>query len=240
MTRPWHWYKVCGACFLQFLPAGLEEGLLAWNSVGQCRDFMWFLIPSLSHVLWGEQTPSLSEVFCRSCIERAVLTCEPVCPTCRAPMTKDLQLLGPAKLLLVQQYCWKQIVLYSETLLKTGCSFWDDSWRCCGSIMHFSVRPNLVVRSLLNELHVRCVHPGCYWTGRWDERPVHSTHCLARELILMQAACLKWNTSQKSTDKCAHTQTVIVSTQLTMRGCFLRVIRSDTGCGCWSIHSKGC
>ena len=45
-----------------------------------------------------------------------------------------------------------------------------------------------MVSSLLNELHVRCVHPGCYWTGRWDERALHSSHCLARELLLMQAA----------------------------------------------------
>eukprot|EP00438_Fugacium_kawagutii_P024818 Skav205720 [mRNA] locus=scaffold1496:67073:73348:+ [translate_table: standard] len=47
-------------------------------------------------------------------------------------------------------------------------------------------KPNLVVSSLLNELQVRCVHPGCYWTGRWDERPLHVSHCLGRELILMQ------------------------------------------------------
>mmetsp|Transcript_6139 Transcript_6139/g.11265 ORF Transcript_6139/g.11265 Transcript_6139/m.11265 type:complete len:236 (-) Transcript_6139:37-744(-) len=48
------------------------------------------------------------------------------------------------------------------------------------------LQPSLVVSSLLNELHVRCMYPGCYWTGRHDDRPAHHAHCMAREMLLTQ------------------------------------------------------
>ncbi|CAJ1355101.1 unnamed protein product [Effrenium voratum] len=48
------------------------------------------------------------------------------------------------------------------------------------------LQPSLVVGSLLSELHVRCMQPGCYWTGRRDERPAHGMQCLAKELGKIQ------------------------------------------------------
>ena len=111
------------------------------------------------------------QVFCQSCIERAMLTCEQTCPTCRAPMTKRLQRL-----------CLNRVTGGVGQELR-------DCGRLNGGLFARVVRPNLVVRSLLNELQVRCLHRGCFWTGRLDERPAHCTCCLVQELLSMQARC---------------------------------------------------
>lgn len=47
-------------------------------------------------------------------------------------------------------------------------------------------QPNLVVQSLLDELHVYCKRrqAGCYWSGRQDARTAHEDVCLAKKLTL--------------------------------------------------------
>eukprot|EP00439_Symbiodinium_sp_Y106_P074059 s1098_g14.t1 len=67
----------------------------------------------------------------------------------------------------------------------------------CRTPMGKKLQPSLVVSSLLNELHVRCMNVGCYWTGRYDERHAHDARCsrnLRRcqdlKLQLEQACCI--------------------------------------------------
>ncbi|CAE7242464.1 NUP116 [Symbiodinium necroappetens] len=67
----------------------------------------------------------------------------------------------------------------------------------CRTPMGKKLQPSLVVSSLLNELHVRCMNVGCYWTGRYDERHAHDARCsrnLRRcqdlKVQLEQACCI--------------------------------------------------
>ncbi|CAK9067296.1 unnamed protein product [Durusdinium trenchii] len=101
-----------------------------------------------------------------------------ISPTLRCPICTDV-FEEPVSCSACQQVFCKTCIEHVLLTCKPACP-------TCRAPLTKSLQPNFLVRSLLNELHVRCVHPGCYWTGRLDERAAHGTHCLARHLLLMQ------------------------------------------------------